>query len=61
MGNKSLIRQLLHIWSTDTREEADSRNSKPRMKTKTERRREESDRIWTEIMSDEEELDDDEL
>ena len=61
MGNKSIISQLLHIWSTDTREDADSVKPKPRKKTKAERRREESDRIWAEIMRDEEELDDDEL
>ncbi len=61
MGNKSITSQLLHIWSTDTREAADSVNPKPRKKTKAERRREESDRIWAEIMRDEEELDDDEL
>ncbi|MBQ1325504.1 MAG: hypothetical protein IIY52_05745 [Solobacterium sp.] len=61
MGNKSIISQLLRIWSTDTREDADSVKPKPRKKTKAERRREESDRIWAEIMRDEEELDDDEL
>jgi len=61
MGSKSIISQLLHIWSTDTREDTDSANPKPRKKTKAERRREESDQIWAEIMRDEEELDDDEL
>ncbi len=61
MQKKSIISQLLRIWSTDTREAADSVNPKPRKKKKADRRKEESDRIWAEIMRDEEELDDDEL
>ncbi len=61
MRNKSIISQLLQVWSTDTREIADSGKLRSKKKTKAERKREESDQIWAEIMRDEEELDDDEL
>ena len=54
MRNKSIISQLLQVWSTDTREVADSGKLRSKKKTKAERKREESDQIWAEIMRDEE-------